>query len=298
MLEIPSLDALQKQDFPSASLYVVATPIGNLGDITFRALHVLSLVDGIACEDKRHSLLLLKHYGITKPMVAIHEHNELEAAKKLMVRLEAGERWAYLSDAGTPGVSDPGARLVAQIQMNGYRTIPIPGASAVTAMLSVTGGALITGRGQFQFLGFLPTPKNELEEVLRFMIESPIPTLFYESPHRLTKTLIRLSELLDSDRQIIIGRELTKKFEGLFSLRPNEIPAWLENPNHLKGEFVFVLEGRDRKTVTESDESLRLAQLLSEQLSSKDLCAVLQSMYGLQKNEAYEVALKVKKGGS
>jgi 16S rRNA (cytidine1402-2'-O)-methyltransferase len=298
MLEIPSLDALQKQDFPSASLYVVATPIGNLGDITFRALHVLSLVDGIACEDKRHSLLLLKHYGITKPMVAIHEHNELEAAKKLMVRLEAGERWAYLSDAGTPGVSDPGARLVTEIQMNGYRTIPIPGASAVTAMLSVTGGALLTGRGQFQFLGFLPTPKNELEEVLRFMIESPIPTLFYESPHRLTKTLIRLSELLDSDRRIIIGRELTKKFEGLFSLRPNEIPAWLENPNHLKGEFVFVLEGRDRKIVTESDESLRLAQLLSEQLSSKDLCAVLQSMYGLQKNEAYEVALKVKKGGS
>jgi len=298
MLQIPSLDALKKQDFPSASLYVVATPIGNLGDITFRALHVLSLVDGIACEDKRHSLLLLKHYGITKPMVAIHEHNELEAAKKLMVRLEAGERWAYLSDAGTPGVSDPGARLVTEIQMNGYRTIPIPGASAVTAMLSVTGGALLTGRGQFQFLGFLPTPKNELEEVLRFMIESPIPTLFYESPHRLTKTLIRLSELLDSDRRIIIGRELTKKFEGLFSLRPNEIPAWLENPNHLKGEFVFVLEGRDRKIVTESDESLRLAQLLSEQLSSKDLCAVLQSMYGLQKNEAYEVALKVKKGGS
>ena len=298
MLEIPSLDALQKQDFPSASLYVVATPIGNLGDITLRALHVLSIVDGIACEDKRHSLLLLKHYGITKPMVAIHEHNELEAAKKLMVRLEAGERWAYLSDAGTPGVSDPGARLVTEIQMNGYRTIPIPGASAVTAMLSVTGGALLTGRGQFQFLGFLPTPKNELEEVLRFMIESPISTLFYESPHRLTKTLIRLSELLDSDRRIIIGRELTKKFEGLFSLRPNEIPAWLENPNHLKGEFVFVLEGRDRKIVTESDESLRLAQLLSEQLSSKDLCAVLQSMYGLQKNEAYEVALKVKKGGS
>jgi len=298
MLEIPSLDALQKQDFPSASLYVVATPMRNLGDITFRALHVLSLVDGIACEDKRHSLLLLKHYGITKPMVAIHEHNELEAAKKLMVRLEAGERWAYLSDAGTPGVSDPGARLVTEIQMNGYRTIPIPGASAVTAMLSVTGGALLTGRGQFQFLGFLPTPKNELEEVLRFMIESPIPTLFYESPHRLTKTLIRLSELLDSDRRIIIGRELTKKFEGLFSLRPNEIPAWLENPNHLKGEFVFVLEGRDRKIVTESDESLRLAQLLSEQLSSKDLCAVLQSMYGLQKNEAYELALKVKKGGS
>jgi 16S rRNA (cytidine1402-2'-O)-methyltransferase len=297
MLEIPLLDALQKQDFPSASLYVVATPIGNLGDITLRALHVLSLVDGIACEDKRHSLLLLKHYGINKPMMAIHEHNELEAAKKLMARLEAGERWAYLSDAGTPGVSDPGARLVAEVQMKGYRTIPIPGASAVTAMLSVTGGVLLAAHGQFQFLGFLPTPKNELEEVLRFMIESPIPTVFYESPHRLTKTLVRLSELLDSDRRLIIGRELSKKFEGLFLLRPNEIAAWLENPNHLKGEFVFVLEGRDRRIVTENNEPLRLAQLLSKQLSSKDLSAILQSMYGLQKNEAYELALGTKKEG-
>ena len=126
-MEIPSLSAFQNQDFPSASLYVIATPIGNLGDITLRALHILSLVDGIACEDKRHSLLLLKHYGIRKPMVAIHEHNEIEAAKKLMDHLQAGERWAYLSDAGTPGVSDPGARLVAEVQINGYQTIPIPG---------------------------------------------------------------------------------------------------------------------------------------------------------------------------
>ena len=258
---------------------------------------MLNLVDGIACEDKRHSRLLLKHYGISKPMVAIHEHNELEAAKKLIGRLEAGERWAYLSDAGTPGVSDPGARLVAEVQMSGYRTIPIPGASALTAMLSIAGRVLLTARGQFQFLGFLPTPKNEMGVALRLMIESPIPTVFYESPHRLSKTLIRLSELLDRDRRLIIGRELSKKFESLFSLKPNEIPAWLENPNHLKGEFVFVLEGRNRKIVTENDESLRLARLLSKQLSSKDLSAVLQSMHGLQKNEAYELALAVKKGG-
>lgn len=296
MLEIPSLDALQKQDFPSASLYVVASPIGNLGDITLRALHVLHLVDGIACEDKRHSLLLLKHYGISKPMMAIHEHNEAEAAKKLIARLEVGERWAYLSDAGTPGVSDPGARLVAEVQMSGYRTIPVPGASALTAVLSIAGAVLLAAHGQFQFFGFLPSPKNEMEGALRLMIESPIPSVFYESPHRLTKTLTRLSELLGSDRRLIIGRELSKKFESLFSLRPNEISAWLDNPNHLKGEFVFVLEGRNRKIVTENNESSRLAQLLSKQLSSKDLCAVLQSMYGLQKNEAYELALAVKKG--
>jgi 16S rRNA (cytidine1402-2'-O)-methyltransferase len=261
-------------------------------------LHILNLVDGIACEDKRHSLLLLKHYGIHKPMMAIHEHNELEAAKKLMARLEAGERWAYLSDAGTPGISDPGARLVSEVQVNGYRTIPIPGASALTAMLSVSGRVLLAARGQFQFLGFLPSSKNELEEALRLMIESPIPTVFYESPHRLIKTLIRLSELLDNERRLIVGRELSKKFESLFSLRPNEISAWLENPNHLKGEFVFVLEGGGHKIISENDESLRLAQLLNKQLSSKDLSAVLQSMYGLQKNEAYELALAAKKGGN
>jgi 16S rRNA (cytidine1402-2'-O)-methyltransferase len=150
-LEIPSLSAFKNQGFPSASLYVIATPIGNLGDITLRALHILNLVDGIACEDKRHSLLLLKHYGIRKPMVAIHEHNEIEAAKKLMDHLQAGERWAYLSDAGTPGVSDPGARLVAEVQINGYQTIPIPGPSALTAMLSIAGEVMIASRVQFQF---------------------------------------------------------------------------------------------------------------------------------------------------
>ncbi|NDF59343.1 MAG: hypothetical protein EB139_05685 [Burkholderiaceae bacterium] len=117
---MPSLSAFQNQDFPSASLYVIATPIGNLGDITLRALHILSLVDGIACEDKRHSLLLLKHYGIRKPMVAIHEHNEIEAAKKLMDHLQAGERWAYLSDAGTPGVN----RCIKSIVSLGKSTAP------------------------------------------------------------------------------------------------------------------------------------------------------------------------------
>jgi len=297
MLEIPSLDALQKQDFPSASLYVIATPIGNLGDITLRALHILHQVDGIACEDKRHSALLLKHYGINKPMLAIHEHNELEAAKKLLPRLGAGERWAYLSDAGTPGISDPGARLVAKIQESGYRTIPIPGPSALTAMLSIAGEILVASHGQFQFLGFLPSQTNELERTLRFMLESPLPTAFYESPHRLAKTLMRFSELLDNERRLVIGRELSKKFESLFSLRANEIHAWLENPDHLKGEFIFVLEGRAHKNIPEKNEALRLALLLKEQLSSKDLSAVLQSMYGLQKNEAYDLALAVKKAG-
>ena len=295
-MEIPSFDALQKQDFPSASLYVVATPIGNLADITLRALHILNVVDGIACEDKRHSLLLLKHYGISKPMLAIHEHNEIEAANKLIARLEAGERWAYLSDAGTPGISDPGARLVAVIQTNGYRTIPIPGASALTSILSVAGKILVASGGQFNFIGFLPTQKNELEEVLRSMIDSAIPSVFYESPHRLAKTLVRCSELLESERRLMIGRELSKKFESLFSLRASGINAWLENPNHLKGEFVIVVEGASKKIIQEKDEASRLAQLLKKQLSSKDLSAVLQSMYGLQKNEAYDLALAVKKG--
>lgn len=292
---MPPLDSLQKQDFPSASLYVVATPIGNLGDITLRALHVLNHVDGIACEDKRHSLLLLNHFGISKPLMAIHEHNEIEAANKLLAHLHEGERWAYLSDAGTPGISDPGARLVMEIQSHGFRTIPVPGPSALTAVLSIAGEMLVSSRGQFQFLGFLPTQKNEFEAMLSAMIESPIPTVFYESPHRLVKTLLRFSELLGSDRNLLIGRELSKKFESVFFLKANQILTWLENPNHLKGEFVFVLNGKSSKNLPEKKDSLRLAQLLSNQLSSKDLSAVLQSMYGLNKNEAYDLALTVKK---
>lgn len=295
-METPPLASLGKQDFPNSSLYVIATPIGNLADITLRALYVLNHVDGIACEDKRHSLSLLKHFGINKPMLAIHEHNEREAASKLIEKLSAGQRWAYLSDAGTPGISDPGSRLVMEIQAHGYRAIPIPGPSALTAALSVCGEMLVSSGGRFQFLGFLPSQKNEFNDALERMIESRTPTVFYESPHRLKKTLHALHEQLENGRTLFIGRELSKKFESVFHLKPTQIPDWLESPDHLKGEFVLMLSGKDSDGHIDAQGPAQLAMLLANQISSKNLSSILQSMYGLNKNEAYELALLAKQG--
>lgn len=288
-------NSLLEQEFPTASLYVVATPIGNLGDITLRALHVLNQVDGIACEDTRHSAQLLKHYDIRKPLMALHEHNEMEAACSLVDRLRSGERWAYLSDAGTPGISDPGARLVMHVGAQGFRSIPIPGASALTSALSIAGTLLVASGGQFQFMGFLPNQAKEFDRALESMINSPLPSVFYESPHRLLKTFSKLSVSIPQNRSLLVARELTKKFESIYLLKPKKMMAWLENPNHQKGEFVLILSGSEETEVSlNRSEPTRLALLLNERLSSKDIASVLCAMYGLGKNEAYEFALASK----
>lgn len=289
---------LFEQELPAASLYVVASPIGNLGDITLRALHVLNQVDGIACEDTRHSAQLLNHYDIRKPLMAIHEHNEMEAANTLIEHLHKGERWAYLADAGTPGISDPGARLVMQVGRHGFRAIPIPGASALTSALSVCGSTLLASTGQFQFLGFLPNHAKEFDRVLEQMVQSTLPSVFYESPHRLSKTFLKLSKALPGDRDIFVARELSKKFESISHLKPNELIPWLENPNNQKGEFVIILSGSNYKRVDpERAASTKLAGLLKDHMGSRDIAAVLSSLFGLNKNEAYEIALSFKEKG-
>jgi 16S rRNA (cytidine1402-2'-O)-methyltransferase len=292
---IPTQDSLLKQDLPAACLYVVASPIGNLGDITLRALHVLNQVDGIACEDKRHSSLLLNHFSIHKSLMAVHEHNELEAAQQIVDRLRQGERWAYLSDAGTPGISDPGSRLVMEVRSHGFRVIPIPGVSALTAALSIAGELLIASRGEFRFIGFLPSQKNEFESALVAMAESCLPTVFYESPHRLAKTLLRISELFSDNKTLFIARELSKKFESVSILKPSQLLGWLENSNNHKGEFVLIFSGKDQSDLVINDAPTKLASLLSHHIGSKDLAIVLHAMYGLNKNEAYEIALHAKK---
>ena len=289
------LHFLSEQELPSAALYVVASPIGNLGDITLRALHVLNHVDGIACEDTRHSAQLLKQFDIRKPLLALHEHNEMGGAAALIGHLHIGQRWAYLSDAGTPGISDPGARLVMQVGAAGFRVIPIPGASALSAALSIAGSIMVESNGQFQFLGFLPTQNKELQQTIEQMIQNPLPTVFYESPHRLTKTLLKLRALVGDERRVFIGRELSKKFESIHLLKPNEIELWLEKPNNLKGEFVVMLSGAQQKNV---DSGLagpnQLARLLRQHMSSKDIAATLSAMYELSKNDAYQIALSLK----
>lgn len=287
--------SLFEQELPSASLYVVASPIGNLGDITLRALHVLNQVDGIACEDTRHSAQLLKRYDIRKPLMAIHQHNEMGAANTLIDHLRKGERWAYLSDAGTPGISDPGARLVMQVGEQGFRTIPIPGASALTSALSVCGSILLASSGQFQFLGFLPNRHKEFDRVLELMIQSALPSVFYESPHRLSKTLLKLSKAIPEERSIFVARELSKKFESVCHLKPSELMSWLELPNNQKGEFVIVLSGAAHKEANpERADSSKLADLLKDHMGSRDIAAILSSLFGLNKNEAYEIALSSK----
>ena len=210
-MEIGSLDFLKQQDLPSGALYMVATPIGNLGDITLRALHVLDTVDGIACEDTRHSVALLQQFGLHKKCVALHEHNELEGAQAVIQRLANNERWAYVSDAGTPGVSDPGARLVNEVQKAGFRVIPIPGASAVSCAISASGSVMLDSNGRFQFLGFWPNKTKERDATLQEIISSKKTSVFFESPHHIRETLLLLASSLESTREILVCRELTKK---------------------------------------------------------------------------------------
>jgi 16S rRNA (cytidine1402-2'-O)-methyltransferase len=291
-----STDFLNQQDFPASTLYMVATPIGNLGDITLRALHVLNAVDGIACEDTRHSAPLLNHFGIHKKRLALHAHNEAAASEALIGSLQQGERWAYISDAGTPGVSDPGARLAAAVGLAGFRVVPIPGASAVSCAVSVGGSALLPSDGQFQFLGFWPHKLRDQEEWLRQIAHSSKATVFFESPHQIANTLLKLATCLDDSRIMMIGRELTKKFEQVVHLRPSQLSNWLSSAESLKGEFIVVISASEQNTNTPANhaEILRWVAALKPFLGSKELANVISAITGISKKEAYQLALEGK----
>ena len=295
-MEFSSFDFLKQQDLPSGALYMVATPIGNLGDITLRALHVLNTVDGIACEDTRHSAALLKQFGIHKKCLALHEHNEIEGAQTVIQYLNNNERWAYISDAGTPGVSDPGAKLVNEVKKAGLRVIPIPGASAVSSAISAAGAVMHSSEGRFQFLGFWPNKTKERDALVQDISSSKKASIFFESPHHIKETLALLGKNLDPDRQLLICRELTKKFEQLVSLQAKDVTNWLGVAESLKGEFVILVEGRS-SNIDEAPEHSSLilwANALSPYLGSKEIAAVLSQILGLSKKEAYQIALDAK----
>ncbi len=183
-MELSSFDFLKQQDLPTGALYMVATPIGNMGDITLRALHVLNSVDGIACEDTRHSAPLLQHFGIHKKCVALHEHNEIAGAQNITQHLSQNKRWAYISDADTPGVSDPDARLVNAVQKAGFRIIPIPGASAVSSAISASGSVMLPSEGRFQFLGFWPNNAKERHTLIQDIRSNSKTSIFLNPPIR------------------------------------------------------------------------------------------------------------------
>lgn len=284
-------EAAGGQQYPASALYVVATPIGNLADITLRALHVLQLVDAVACEDTRHTAALLRHYGIERPLLAAHEHNEREAAQRVVERLAAGERVAYVSDAGTPAVSDPGARLVAAVQQAGHAVVPVPGASSATAALSAAGDVQ---PGGFRFVGFLPTKARELEQAVQDLARRPEAQVLFEAPHRIEALAAALAQAAGA-RRLTVCRELTKQFETIATMTAAELPAWLgTDANRRKGEFVLVLHGQAQA----ADDALARAEpalrALMEALPLKQAVALAAQLTGAPRNPLYERALQLK----
>ncbi|NML86632.1 MAG: 16S rRNA (cytidine(1402)-2'-O)-methyltransferase [Polaromonas sp.] len=284
------------QHYPEAALYVVATPIGNLADISLRALYVLQLVNAIACEDKRHTQPLLRQYGIDKPLLAVHQHNEAEAAGLVVQRLQRGERVAYVSDAGTPAVSDPGARLVAAVRGAGFKVMPLPGASSVTTVLSAAGVTRAEGSAEsgtsFVFAGFLPSKAGERDQAIALLQADTRATVILEAPHRI-EALARALGLLQS-RLITVGRELTKQFEEIATMPAQDFAAWLAaGPQRTRGEFALVLHASAPHQGP--DDSSRVLQLLLAELPLKTAVRLAAEITGAARNELYDAALKLKK---
>jgi 16S rRNA (cytidine1402-2'-O)-methyltransferase len=270
-------------------LYVVATPIGNLGDITLRALEVLRGVDMVAAEDTRVTRGLLSHFGIAKKLVAVHAHNEERAAGAIVEVLAAGKSVALVTDAGTPGVSDPGAAVVRRVREAGHRIFPIPGASALTAALSASGLAF----EGVVFAGFLPARGAERRERLKRLGASPWAIVLFESPHRIEQTLKDLHAAL-GERTVVIARELTKRFESIEQRALAGAAEWVAaDANRSRGEFVLVIEAREAEAPAGPDPRVLLETLLAE-LPLKQAVALAARISGGKRNDLYALALKMK----
>jgi len=285
-------DAAAAQHYPQGALYVLATPIGNLADISLRALHVMQIADALACEDTRHTQALLRAYGIDKPhWIAVHQHNEAEAARAVIERLQLGQRVVYASDAGTPAVSDPGARLVAAVREAGLRALPLPGASSVTAALSVAGA--VADDASFVFAGFLPAKAGEREAAVEALAAEPRVVVLLEAPHRIDTTARALAVL--GARRVTVGRELTKQFEEVSTLDCAGLPAWLQaDSQRSRGEFVLVLHAQPQARA--DDEGTRVLAILLKELPVKSAVKLAAEITGAGRNELYEAALKIKNG--
>jgi 16S rRNA (cytidine1402-2'-O)-methyltransferase len=292
---LPVLGETANQTYPIATLYVVATPIGNVTDISLRALHVLSLADAVACEDTRNTAQLLTRFGLHKPLIAAHQHNEREAAETLIARLQAGERIALVSDAGTPAVSDPGARIVDAVRAAGLRVVPLPGASAVVTAISASG--LVND--QFHFIGFLPAKAKQREGVLQQLRNVTATMVFYEAPHRIVECAVALAAAFGPTRQVVFARELTKLFEEIHRCPLSEAAAWLAADAHReKGEYVVLLEGATEAEDAGDAEAERILTLLVAELPLKQAAALTAQITGRKKNALYERALQMKADAS
>lgn len=272
-----------------AALYVVPTPLGNMADLTRRAEEVLRSVAWVAAEDTRHSAPLLKQLGVQARTLPAHQHNEHEAAARIIERLTAGESVALISDAGTPGISDPGARIVAAVRAAGGRVVPLPGPCAATTALSGSG---LTDE-HFLFYGFLPSKGGQRRQAIDALRDLPCALVFYEAPHRVLETVADLAAGL-GDRTLVIARELTKLFESIHRCPLGDALAWLQgDPNRQRGEFVLMVSGAPADTDNgEGERVLRL--LLADGLPVKQASKLASAITGAPKNALYELALTVR----
>jgi 16S rRNA (cytidine1402-2'-O)-methyltransferase len=288
---LPVLGETALQTYPTATLYVVATPIGNVTDIGLRALHVLALVDAVACEDTRNTAHLMQRFGISKPLLAAHMHNEREAGETIVRRLQAGERIALVSDAGTPGVSDPGAKIVDAVRAAGLRVVPLPGASAAITALCASG--LVND--QFHFVGFLPSKKGQRDTALAGLLNVAATLVFYEAPHRITESTAALLAAFGPARQVVFARELTKLFEEIHRCALADAGAWLAADAHReKGEYVVLVEGAPAQADGQDLEAERILKILLAELPVKQAAGLAAQITGLKKNALYDRALVLK----
>ncbi|HUV99819.1 MAG TPA: 16S rRNA (cytidine(1402)-2'-O)-methyltransferase [Gallionella sp.] len=274
------------------ALYVVATPIGNLRDITLRALDVLAAADVLAAEDTRNTAHLLTHHGISaNRLIAVHQHNERSAAEKIITFLQAGQSVAFVSDAGTPAVSDPGALLVHAVRSAGLRVIPVPGASAAMAALSAAG----LNEPHFLFYGFLPNKTTARRTALSSLANHPFTLVFYEAPHRILECVADLCAVLGGERQIVLAREITKLFETIHACPLRDAEAWLKSDsNRQRGEFVLLVSAAIPEPGLSPDTLGTLTKLLDE-LPLKQAVQLAANITGASRNELYQRALQIKK---
>jgi len=273
-------------------LYVVATPIGNMQDLTLRAQDILTHVDLIAAEDTRHSRYLLNHFSINTPLMALHEHNEQQATQKLLAQLQQGKNIALISDAGTPLISDPGSELTRILHAEKIKIVPIPGASAVISALSVAGFPA----DQFIFAGFIPPKENARRQFLEQFLAETRTTVFYEAPHRILSCMMAMEQVFGEKRDIALVKELTKLFETIYRAPLPEVITWLEeDPVRQKGEFVIVLSGAAPQECSIDAETQRILNLARQQLPLKKAAKLVSEITGISKNQLYQLGVENEK---
>ncbi|AMS31864.1 16S rRNA methyltransferase [Betaproteobacteria bacterium UKL13-2] len=278
------------------ALYVVATPIGNLADISERALDVLKRVDVVAAEDTRNTQSLLMQYGVKARLIAVHDHNETHAADGVVKLITEGKSVALVTDAGTPAISDPGARVVAAVHAASLKVVPIPGASAVVAAVSASG----EGEGGFLFHGFLPTKTGDRKRALAALYPLGYPIVLYESPHRIVESMTDIAAVFGASREVVICREITKKFETIKRVLLADAVAWLESDsNQQRGEFVLVLTKPNQDAAIEAKTAEaatleRTLRILLAELPVKQAVAMAVQLTSEKKNTVYELALKIR----